>query len=454
MNAPTSPDILGSPPKRGPGVRRINRNPLIVVFGVFVIVMGVVGYTIMEKSDQGAEMARQAERPKIDPATSEGVLSTAPVAGVIEAAPEEVPLEEAAPQIPAPAARPAVYQPAPNDGQVYAQQPTDSPYFQEWQEYRQAQSQARQARLQQQKTAFEAGSQVSFGNSATNTAGGGQTSEPGSVSAMIESQANQLMQMAQNGLNARNGMPHGGNAPMAGPGMGGTGGEADPNNALGKAAWISSEPNPANYLERTVQKPLSPYEIKTGTVIPGVMISGVNSDLPGQIIGQVSENVWDTATGRYLLIPQGARIVGTYDNQVSRGQRRVLVGWTRIIYPDGSSLDLPKMPGADQAGYAGFRDKVNNHTFSVFRDALLMSLFAAGVELSQPRSVAGEPITSQQVAAAEIGKQMGQAGSALIQRNAAIQPTIEIRPGYRFNIMVTRDMVLPPWQGNAVAAAR
>jgi type IV secretion system protein VirB10 len=163
---------------------------------------------------------------------------------------------------------------------------------------------------------------------------------------------------------------------------------------------------------------VSPFELKTGTVIPGVMIGGINSDLPGQIVAQVRENVWDTATGHHLLIPQGARLVGTYDNQVTRGQSRVLVAWTRIIYPDGSSVDLGTMPGADQGGYAGFSDKVNNHYVRVFGDALLMSLFSAGIQLSQPKSndSMNGGYSSQQIIAASLGQQLGQAGMQITQR--------------------------------------
>ncbi|WLT40252.1 hypothetical protein NON20_23990 (plasmid) [Synechocystis sp. B12] len=224
-------------------------------------------------------------------------------------------------------------------------------------------------------------------------------------------------------------------------------GDPDENRAAEKSAWLDSPPAAKDYLP-TGRKPLvSAFEVKAGTVIPGVMIGGINSDLPGQIIGQVSENVWDTATGRHLLIPQGSRLLGTYSNQVTRGQSRVLVGWQRIIYPDGSSLDIEGMPGVDQAGAGGFRDKVNNHYGRVFGDALLMSLFAAGIQLSQPEAQVGGSYDSQQIVAASLGQQLGQAGMQITQRNLNIQPTLEIRPGYRFNVMVTRDFVVRPWEG-------
>ena len=176
------------------------------------------------------------------------------------------------------------------------------------------------------------------------------------------------------------------------------------------------------------------------------MIGGVSSDLPGQILGQVSENVYDTATGRFILIPQGAKLVGTYDNSVTTGQERVLVAWTRIIFPDASALDLGKMPGADEGGFAGFHDEVDDHFLKVFGNAILLSVVSAGVQLSQGNAnnqTSG--LTTQQTIAAALGQQLGQLGQETARRNMQVQPTLEIRPGYRFVVMVTKDIVLRPW---------
>ena len=189
---------------------------------------------------------------------------------------------------------------------------------------------------------------------------------------------------------------------------------------------------------------LSPYELKAGSIIPAIMIGGLNSDLPGQIIAQVSENVYDTKTGKHLLIPQGSRLVGTYDNGVTTGQNRVLVVWNRIIFSDASSLDLNMMPAADQSGYAGFNDKTNNHYGKAFGAALLMSAFSAGVQISQPQATNGENISTGQTMAGAIGQQLGQAGGQIIGRNIRIQPTLQIRPGYRFNVSVTKDFIISP----------
>lgn len=214
-----------------------------------------------------------------------------------------------------------------------------------------------------------------------------------------------------------------------------------------KREFLSSFDKDASpYLNQTRVPAISPYEVKAGFIIPGVLVSGINSDLPGQIIGQVRQNVYDSATGRYLLIPAGAKIVGTYDSSVSAGQERVLVAWNRIIFPDSSSVSLEAMPGADQSGFAGFHDQVDNHYWRTFGNAALLSLFSAGVQLSQPRGAVTGTYNSQQIMAAAIGRQLGQLGMQLTQRNLSIQPTLEVRPGFQFSIMVTKDMVLPPWK--------
>jgi type IV secretion system protein VirB10 len=208
----------------------------------------------------------------------------------------------------------------------------------------------------------------------------------------------------------------------------------------------------SSYLPNTRVPAISPYEVKAGTVIPSVMISGINSELPGQLIAQVVQNVYDSATGRYLLIPQGAKLVGNYDHQVSTGQKRVLIAWNRIIYPDASSLDLGAMAGLDQSGYAGFKDNANNHVWPTFRNALLLSAITAGVQLSQPRSQQGNyAYSSQQMIAGSLGMQLNQLGLSSYQGRVNMAPTLTIRPGYRFNVMVSKDMVLPTWSANGNA---
>lgn len=191
-----------------------------------------------------------------------------------------------------------------------------------------------------------------------------------------------------------------------------------------------------------------PLEIKTGAVIPSVMVTGINSDLPGNIIAQVSQNVWDTASGRQLLIPQGAKLFGVYDSRVIYGQERVLVAWNRIVFPDGSAVTLGAMPGADMAGNAGYTDEVNNHYFHIFGSAVLMSMITGGMSYSMdalnPSGNSGQgnqAPTLQDEMGAALAAQLGQATLQLLQKNLNIKPTLEIRPGYQFNVIVTKDMV-------------
>lgn len=200
-----------------------------------------------------------------------------------------------------------------------------------------------------------------------------------------------------------------------------------------------------DYHKEGRKKPISPYEVKAGTIIPSVMIGGINSDLPGEILAQVRENVYDTRSGQHVLIPQGSRLVGVYDSHVAYGQERILAAWTRIIYPDGSSLNLKGMPGADVAGYSGLSDQVDNHYLKVFGSAVLMSAISAGAQLSQGGSVPGafQSQSTTQLATTAMGQQLGQTGSHMIQKNMNIQPTLIIRNGEPFNVIVTADLVLP-----------
>jgi len=207
-----------------------------------------------------------------------------------------------------------------------------------------------------------------------------------------------------------------------------------------------------NFVKNTRTAALSKFEVKAGWIIPAVMQHGINSDLPGKITALVSQNVYDTASGRYLMIPQGATLVGTYDSQVAYGQNGLLVVWRRIIYPDGSSIDLEGMGGIDESGYSGFRDRVNNHYGRIIGFGLLTSLFSAAFQISQneKQTVTGTP-TPSQTAGSAVAQQLSQLGIEIARKNLRVQPTIEIRPGYQFNVRVEKDLVFsrPYAYGNA-----
>lgn len=209
-----------------------------------------------------------------------------------------------------------------------------------------------------------------------------------------------------------------------------------------KVAFLQSNSSvKKNTIQSQLQNPLSPFQINAGTIIPANLVTPINSDLPGHIIAKVRCNVYDTATGNYLLIPQGSTLLGMYDSQVAYGQSRVLIVWSRLIFPDASSFDLQGMPGADLSGIAGLSDQVDNHYFRIFSSALMFSLFGALGQLSQPQS-SNSQLTSQQIIYGAIGQQMGQTATQLVAKNMNIQPTLKIRPGVDFNVLLTRDMVL------------
>lgn len=200
----------------------------------------------------------------------------------------------------------------------------------------------------------------------------------------------------------------------------------------------------SSYLDSKVRVPASPYELKTGTVIPGLLITEINSDLPGEILAQVSQNVYDTASGTHLLIPQGTRLFGRYDSQIAFGQDRLMVNWERLIFPDASTLELDGMSGHDEGGKGGFGDRVDNHYARTFGFGLLTSAIAAGYQLSQPKQQNSFQLPSdQQVVAGAVGQQMAELGMEIARRNLRVQPTIEIRKGYRLNVMVNQDIRFP-----------
>lgn len=216
--------------------------------------------------------------------------------------------------------------------------------------------------------------------------------------------------------------------------------------ATGKNDVRQFEQNDSWNLDSQIQAPASPYMLRTGFVIPATMISGINSNLPGQVMAQVSQNVWDTATGRFLLIPQGTRLIGAYSSDVAYGQERVLMAWQRLIFPDGKVLDIGAMPGADSAGYAGFSDKVNNHWFRTISSAVLMSGVIAAADMSQNDGNSNSNNDRQRASDAlseALGQTLGQTLGQIISKNLNIAPTLEIRPGYRFNVMVIKDMNFP-----------
>ena len=189
--------------------------------------------------------------------------------------------------------------------------------------------------------------------------------------------------------------------------------------------------------------PPSPYVVQAGSVIAAALITGIRSDLPGQITAQVTQNVYDSPTGRTLLLPQGSRLIGEYDSQVSFGQSRVLLAWTRLILPDGRSISLERQPGADAAGYAGLEDGVNEHWGKLFKAAILSTLLSVGSEAGTSQS----ENNLAQALRSGASNSFSQTGQQIVSRELNIQPTLTIRPGYPVRVIVTRDLVLEPVGG-------
>lgn len=188
---------------------------------------------------------------------------------------------------------------------------------------------------------------------------------------------------------------------------------------------------------------VSPYVLQAGAVIPAALITGIRSDLPGQITAQVTENVYDSPTGRALLIPQGTRVIGQYDNGIGFGQRRVLLVWSRLIFPNGRSIVLERQPGADAQGYAGLEDGVDYHWAELFKAAALSTILSVGAEAGS----SGQESDIVRALRSGASDSVSQVGQQIVQRQLQIAPTLNIRPGFPVRVIVTHDLALAPYGG-------
>lgn len=451
-----SPDASPGEVSKKTGVRRVNNMPVYIIgglMGVFLLIMVLVA----------ADRAANQNRPGT--AKDEKAGNTSMFAheiagqydGIIAPSKLDMPAEPAA-EIEAPSQAIAIARPdnldappTPPGGGSLDQRSSDE------------MDRIRMAKLQQLEEAIKAKTGVQVIAPRSGGSSGGYAGVPGTrdealsrlaaVRQQIDAQTRddptaayqaRLQQIRAGGIGGSGGMG----------GVGGSGAPQLMQTAAGNGKDYSQFGNASGQedrwkLDAQPEAPRSPYELRAGFVVPATLISGINSDLPGQIMGQVSQDVYDTATGKWKLIPQGSRLVGRYSSDVAYGQSRVLIAWQRIIFPDGKAMDIGSMPGADSAGYAGFGDKVNNHYFRVFASAFLMSGVTAGISMSQndgSNSVNGRPSASSAMSEA-LGQQLGQVTAQLISKNLNISPTLEIRPGYRFNVIVTKDMTFSkPYQ--------
>lgn len=205
-------------------------------------------------------------------------------------------------------------------------------------------------------------------------------------------------------------------------------------------AFLSAEVDRRTIAPDRVAAPVSPFVLQAGSVIPAALITGIRSDLPGQITAQVTQHIYDSPTGGILLIPQGTRIIGEYDDGVTFGQRRVLLVWNRLIFPNGRSIVLERLPGADPAGYAGLEDSVDYHWWDLMKAAGLSTLLAVGAELTMSDE-------DRLIQAIRSGAQdtINDAGQQIVQRQLQVAPTLTIRPGFPVRVIVSRDLVLEPY---------
>jgi type IV secretory pathway VirB10-like protein len=222
-------------------------------------------------------------------------------------------------------------------------------------------------------------------------------------------------------------------------------GDVQPANGQAGKRQFAAGARVDDYLTNPLQAPISPWEVKAGTIIPAALITAINSDLPGQVIAQVTEPVYDHRTGRTVLIPQGSRLIGQYDSQVAYGQSRALIAWNRVIMPDGRSINIGSMAGADLSGAAGLQDQTDGHFWQLARGVALSTVFSVGAAAAQDagtRSSGGLVINS---AGSGISTSAQQVGQQVTARDLNRQATLRIRAGWPLRVIVNKDMILAPY---------
>ena len=274
---------------------------------------------------------------------------------------------------------------------------------------------------------------VSFANAGGNDAPVGSQATAALEATQLQQR---LLELAQRG---------GGGAPGAVPASANVSARDDANRQDDKTEFAGRMRDADFDLHATLQRPRSPYTLFAGTILPCVLTQGINSDLPGQIGCMISQNVYDTVTGHYLLLPQGTKVIGTYDSRIAYGQERVLVVWTRLLRPDGSTLSLEGMPGIDLSGYAGITGHVNNHYVRLLGGVVLGAVLGASAQIAVGAN--SQNPSFSQLAIQGAGQNLNEAGQQITRKNLNIQPTIEVPPGGRLNIFATKDLILPPWTG-------
>lgn len=405
------------------GIRRLNRLPIVVVIVLAVIFLAVIIYGLSSRGlyfrkDPGIDAASN------DPASTYADQLKRGVSDGIIGEPGQAQVFQLAPavqnQVDQTESRPTIRGPEGEETESKLESET------EWrarlereqrEQYLREQQRQRMARLQARSAAFDSPLAVDVGDA---NAIGAAADTP----AKSDRSASDLYTAA-----LRSGL---------------SGQTVDANGQLKKNDFFNQDIKDVGYLPKSVVPQFSPFELKRGSIIPATLVTGINSDLPGRISAQVSQHVFDSATGHRLLIPQGTKLLGRYDSDVSYGQSRVLVVWTDIIFPNGSTLQIGGMAGTDVQGYGGFKDKVNRHYLRTFGSAALLAIIGTGIDMSVPESsTLATQDTASDAARRNFAETFGRVVERTITKNLDVQPTLEIRPGYQFNVLVDQDVVFP-----------
>ncbi|WP_314962581.1 IncP-type conjugal transfer protein TrbI [Bradyrhizobium cosmicum] len=423
---------LGGAPEEaeGRGIRRLNRLPIIVAIVLVIVFFAVIFYGLTSRGlyfrreagiDTASSNSASTYADQLKKGVSNGIIGDQPETQTFQPAPAQS-------ETPKQANNPFA-------GRQHTEAPAGSQLEPEalWrarlereahEQYLREQQRERMARVQANDAAHDSPLAINLGKLQTSSAPMSNAAPSKTTTPGLGGGASDLYAAAlRAGLSTQN---------------------IDPNGQAAKEDFFNADLKKLGYLPNKVVAPTSAYELKRGSVIPATLITGINSDLPGRITAQVSQNVYDSATGHQLLIPQGAKLLGRYDSKISFGQSRILVVWTDIIFPNGSTLQIGGMAGTDADGYGGFNDQVDNHYFQVFGSAILIAAIGAGIDMSVPASSPyGYRQTPSDAARNSFAETFGRVAEQTIGKNLNVQPTLEIRPGYTFNVLVDQDMVFP-----------
>lgn len=408
-------------------MRRLNRLPLIVAIIIIMLFFGVVVVGLSWRGlsfNRGNDIKSASNSPattfgdQLKRGVTDGIIGEPeqrevfqPTPAIVKREPENAPVVER--QNEAPSERPSQLEPE-AEWKARLKREQDEQFLREVQRQK-------MASLQAHATALDSPLKVEMFDGQKST---DSMEDTGTSSRATTSGASDLYSAAlQSGLLGQNN---------------------DSNGQTSKTEFFNQDIKDLGYLPNHVVPQLSRYELKRGSVIPATLITGLNSDLPGRITAQVSQNVYDSATGYRLLIPQGTKLFGRYDSKVFFGQERVLVVWTDLILPNGSTLQIGGMAGTDVEGYGGFKDKVDRHLWRTFGSAALVALIGAGIDMSMPESATlATRDTASDAARRNFAETFGRVAEQTISKNLNVQPTIMIRPGYKFNVLVDQDISFP-----------